>query len=267
MKIAIIAQEEPVCFGPFLREIIEARQDDVVVVAIAGSRGSGSHPRTLRQRLDDLRVHWLIMEPAGFIRSLAIIACQRLIGLLNLTGTRIDRRSIAGAARRHSIPVIHAGDLNGEAFVAELKRYAPDLIINQSERLLKEPILQAAPRGVVNRHASLLPHYRGRLASFRGHAAEPPEYGVTIHFVDQGLDTGPIILQKRLELDPCLPYPLILDLLFRASVPLMLEALDAIERPGFTPRENAYAGTPTWPFPTLAEAREYRKRLAVRRSR
>lgn len=265
MRIAIIAQEEPVCFGPFLRSIIEARRDDVVLVAIAGSRGAGSHPRTPRQKWEDLLIHWLIMEPAGFIRSAAIIAGQRIIRMLGLTGTGLDRRSIEGAARRYGIPVVRVQDVNGSEFMATLKEYAPDLLINQSERLLKEPILRAAPLGVVNRHASLLPHYRGRLASFRGHAAKPPEYGVTIHFVDQGLDTGPIIMQKRLELDPRLSYPRVLELLFRESVPLMLAALDAVGRPGFAPRPNEHQGTPTWPFPTLEEVRAYRQLLAARR--
>lgn len=265
MRIAIIAQEEPVCFGPFLRGIIAARRNEVVLVAIAGIRGAGSHPRTFRQRLENILIHWLIMEPAGFIRSAAIIAGQRIIRILGLTGTGLDQRSIEGAARRHALPVVHIQEINTPEFSEILKRYAPDLIINQSERLLKEPLLRSAPLGVVNRHASLLPHYRGRLASFRGHAAEPPEYGVTIHFVDQGLDSGPIIMQKQLDLDPRLPYPRVLEILFRESVPLMLEALDALSSPGFVPRPNQHQGTPVWQFPSLEEARAYRQRLAARR--
>lgn len=265
MRIAIIAQEEPVCFGPFLRRIMEVRRQEVVCVAIAGSRGAGSHPKTLRQRLADLYIHWLIMEPAGFCRSLAITLGARLVALLGLTGSRLDRRSVAGMARTLGIPVVPVTDVNGPEFIATLRSHAPDVIINQSERLLKQPLLELAPLGVVNRHASLLPRFRGRLASFRGHAAEPPEYGITIHLVDQGLDTGPIILQRRLELDPRLPYAAILDLLFRQSVPPMLEALDLLARPGFVPAENRHQGTTAWQFPTLAEVRRYRQVMALRR--
>jgi folate-dependent phosphoribosylglycinamide formyltransferase PurN len=265
MRIAIIAQEEPVCFGPFLRRVMEARAREVVCVAIAGSRGAGSHPRTLGQRLADLQLHWLLMEPAGFCRSLVITLGARLVKMLGLTGSRFDRRSVTGMARTLGIPVLTVSDVNSPEFMASLKGYAPDVIINQSERLLKKPLLELAPLGVVNRHGSLLPRFRGRLASFRGHAAEPPEYGVTIHLVDEGLDSGPIILQRRLQLDPRLPYFDVLQRLFRESVTPLLEALDLLARPGFVPTENRHQGTPVWPFPTLEEVRRYRQVLALRR--
>jgi methionyl-tRNA formyltransferase len=189
----------------------------------------------------------------------------RLVKALGLTGSRVDRRSVTGMARTLGIPVLAVPDVNSPEFIAALKGYAPDVIINQSERLLKKPLLEVAPLGVVNRHGSLLPRFRGRLASFRGHAAEPPEYGVTIHRVDEGLDTGPIILQRRLQLDPRLSYFDVLQRLFRESVSPLLEGLDLLARPGFVPTENRHQGTPVWPFPTLAEVRRYRQVLALRR--
>ncbi|MCM8814294.1 MAG: hypothetical protein NC924_10260, partial [Candidatus Omnitrophica bacterium] len=63
MKIVIIAQEEAVYFSPFLRRVIAARPRDVSAVVIAGSRGAGNHPKTLRQNLRDLYTLWLMLEP------------------------------------------------------------------------------------------------------------------------------------------------------------------------------------------------------------
>lgn len=265
MRICIIGQEEPVCFGPYLRGIIEARPEAVVLVVIAGSRGAGSHPKKLRQRFESLLTQWLIFEPAGFLRSLFITLYQKIIAMAGLVGTRFDTRSIAGAAQRHNIPVLRAEDLNRPETVAEIARFAPDIIINQSEQLLREPILRVPRLGVVNRHASLLPHFRGRLGSFWSHAHEPPEYGITIHFVAKELDAGPIILQKQYDLDPRLPYAEVLTILFKESLPLTLEALQLLENPAFSPQPNDFQGTRTYLFPTLQEAKAYRKMMKIRR--
>jgi len=56
MRICIIAQEEPVYFGPFLRKIIDARSNEIALIAIAGSRGAGSQPKNLIRLLEYLYI-------------------------------------------------------------------------------------------------------------------------------------------------------------------------------------------------------------------
>lgn len=265
MRIAIIGQEEPVYFGPFLRSIINARPDEVVLVVIAGNRGSGIHPRTLKERLESVYILWIIMEPLGFLRNLFINLWQGLIKSLGPVGLIIDKRSLMEAARRLNIPVLKSKDLNSGEFITELRKYSPDVIINQAEILLKDDILSVPKIGTINRHASLLPHFRGRVASWWSHAAEPPEYGVTIHFVGKEIDSGPIILQKKIDIDPRAPYSRVLDLLFSVAPGLMLEALEKVQTAGFTPVPNQYKGTRLYLFPTLKEVKAYRAVLKQRR--
>lgn len=265
MRIVIIGQEEPVYFGPFLRGIIEAMPKEVVLVVIAGSRGAGSHPKTFMEKLKDFYILWLIMEPYGFLRNLFIRLRQKLILMLGPFGKAFDRRSIQGAARKHKIPILYTDDVNSKDFILKLKELAPDVVINQSELLLKEELLAVPKVGFLNRHGSLLPHFRGRLGSFWSHANEPPEYGVSIHFVDKEIDSGPIIVQRKFDIDPRVSYTKVLDLIFKDAVDIMLEALDKIKKPGFTPMPNEYQGTQTYLFPTLEEAKSYRKVLKRRR--
>jgi len=265
MKIVIIGQEEPVYFSPFLRSIIEARPKDIVAVVIAGDRGAGSHPKTCRQKLESIYILWLIMEPYGFIRNLGIGVLQNFIRLLGPLGLLIDQRSIRAAACQYNIPIVNVCDLNSHEFIEKLKQFSPDVIINQTELLLKEEILSVPKIGIINRHASLLPHFRGRLGSWWSHAAEPPEYGVTIHFVDQEIDSGPVIMQKKYSLDARFSYCKVLDSLFKDAPNLMLEALDKIQKTDFVPMANQYQDTKTYLFPTLPEVKAYRETLQRRR--
>jgi methionyl-tRNA formyltransferase len=265
MKIVIIGQEEPVYFSPFLRSIIEARPKDIVAVVIAGERGAGSHPKTLKQKLENIYILWLIMEPYGFIRNLFIGIWHGFIRLLGPLGLVLDKRSILGGARKYAIPVVMCRDLNSQEFIEQLRKISPDVVINQTELLLKKELLSVPKIGIINRHASLLPHFRGRLGSWWSHAAEPPEYGVTIHFVDQEIDSGPIIIQKRYSIDPKASYCKVLDIFFSDAPKLMLEALDKIDEPDFTPLPNNYQGTKTYLFPTLQEVKAYKNLLKKRR--
>jgi len=66
--------------------------------------------------------------------------------------------------------------------------------------LLGEPFLAAFPEGVINVHPSLLPAFPGLHAVEQALAYGVKVFGVTIHYVDGGMDTGPVILQGAVEL-------------------------------------------------------------------
>jgi phosphoribosylglycinamide formyltransferase 1 len=66
--------------------------------------------------------------------------------------------------------------------------------------LLSEPFLQRFPGAVVNVHPSLLPAFPGLHAIEQALAYGVAVFGVTVHFVDAGVDTGPVILQRAVEL-------------------------------------------------------------------
>lgn len=84
-----------------------------------------------------------------------------------------------------------------------LDELAPDLIVACGYmRILKPEIIKAFPYRILNVHPSLLPAFPGLDAQ-----RQALEYGVkitgcTVHFIEEGVDTGPIILQKSVEIDP-----------------------------------------------------------------
>jgi phosphoribosylglycinamide formyltransferase-1 len=64
-------------------------------------------------------------------------------------------------------------------------------------RLVKRPLLDAFPNRILNIHPSLLPAFPGVEAWKQALEAGVPETGCTVHLVDEGMDTGPILLQER----------------------------------------------------------------------
>jgi phosphoribosylglycinamide formyltransferase 1 len=64
-------------------------------------------------------------------------------------------------------------------------------------RIIGPTLLNRFPRRIVNIHPSLLPDYPGLSAYERAFEDQVPESGVTIHLVDEGMDTGPVILQRK----------------------------------------------------------------------
>ena len=89
-----------------------------------------------------------------------------------------------------------------EPFAGVLRNLSPDLILMWwSSMLLPPPVLTIPAKGAVNVHGGLLPSYRG------GHVTQwaiingEREFGVTLHYVDDGVDTGPVIAERRFALD------------------------------------------------------------------
>lgn len=104
--------------------------------------------------------------------------------------------------------------------------------------LVPEHILDAPTHGVLNVHTSLLPKYRGaspiQSALINGEA----ETGVTIMKMDVGLDTGPILLQKSLAIDPDDTYPILDAKLAQIGAEALLEALPQYVSGALTPQEQ-----------------------------
>lgn len=115
-------------------------------------------------------------------------------------------RKAAGAAERAErlqIPafyVPYVGRRRQEAekeMLDHLAPYKPDLIVLAGfMRLLTPDFLSAYPGKIVNVHPSLLPRYPGMKGIEESYNSPDRELGITIHWVDHGLDNGPVIMQE-----------------------------------------------------------------------
>ncbi len=116
---------------------------------------------------------------------------------------RLPGRSLRNVARKRDIAMTVVGDHNDAKSLATLARAQPDVIIFTGGGLIREHVLRIPRLGVLNCHMGLLPAYRG-MDVVEWPVAEDkllrPDIGLSLHFMDEGVDTGPILLQYRLPL-------------------------------------------------------------------
>lgn len=112
--------------------------------------------------------------------------------------------SIHDVAFRHYLPLYKPPvNVNDPRFVEVLRRLEPDLSISMYFGRLFASELLAVPRmGCINMHPSLLPKYRGQGPSTWPIINGEAETGQTIHWLNEGIDTGDIIAQRAIPIDP-----------------------------------------------------------------
>ena len=133
-------------------------------------------------------------------------------------------------ALEHNIPVFQPQKVREEAFLEEIKKLNPDIILVAAYgKLLPKALLELPRFGCINVHASLLPKYRGaspiQWAVLNGEAKS----GVTIMYMTEALDAGDIILTEEVELSKEETAGSLHDKLAQIGGPLLLSAMEAIE--------------------------------------
>ena len=89
-----------------------------------------------------------------------------------------------------------------EAILAQLQKHKIELVVLAGYmRLVGNTLLEAYPDKIVNIHPSMLPEFPGMNSIKRAFECGVKETGITVHYVDSGIDTGPIIAQKVVKID------------------------------------------------------------------
>lgn len=118
-------------------------------------------------------------------------------------GQEIIPPPVKVVCQREGIPVLQPPKMKAPEFLEALRQWKPDVItVTAFGRILPPAILTLSPRGCINVHGSLLPKYRGagpvQWAVIRGER----ETGITTMLMDEGMDTGAMLLQERVVIHP-----------------------------------------------------------------
>ncbi|KAB7728173.1 formyl transferase [Rudanella paleaurantiibacter] len=113
-----------------------------------------------------------------------------------------SRNNVRKVLAKYGVPLIEIeGNINKDENLARLKAYNPDLLVSiAGNQIFKRKLLDLAPHGCINLHTALLPKYRGLMPSFWVLKNGETHTGVSVFFVDEGIDSGPIIVQKPLAI-------------------------------------------------------------------
>lgn len=136
----------------------------------------------------------------------------------------------------HGFRVFQPVSLKNGAGVALLREIEPDLVIVVAYgKILPSDFLGFPKYGCVNVHASLLPRYRGASPIHWAILNGDNETGVTTMQLDEGMDTGDILLVKKVKIDPDETTEELFDVLSKLGAEAMLETIDQIEQGTLNP--------------------------------
>jgi methionyl-tRNA formyltransferase len=139
-------------------------------------------------------------------------------------------------ARERGVVVLQPEKVRDGRLAAELAPRRPDvLVVAAYGRILGKDLLDLAPFGAVNVHASLLPKYRGAAPIQWAIARGERETGVTIMQMDQGLDTGDLLHQRAHSIAPSDTAETLAPRLAEAGGQALVAALALLERGGVVP--------------------------------
>jgi methionyl-tRNA formyltransferase len=155
-------------------------------------------------------------------------------------GRRQTPTSVAEVASALNLPLRQPGSISEAA--PEISEHDA-LVVAAYGQILRPDTLYAASEGAWNVHASLLPRYRGAAPVERAIMAGERETGVTIIRMDEGLDTGPIALQRPLPIPPDMTGGELTERLAHIGAQAMVEVLDLLETGSITltPQNSLHA--------------------------
>jgi folate-dependent phosphoribosylglycinamide formyltransferase PurN len=139
-------------------------------------------------------------------------------------------RSVREVARTSGFPVATCSDQNSPRAIAQLEQWSPDLAIFTGGDILRDEVLKVPRLGILNAHLALLPEIRGMSSPEWSLLCGVP-LGITIHFMDSGLDTGPILLRREFAgADGCDSLADLRNKMIAEGIELIAEAVAGLDR-------------------------------------
>lgn len=159
-------------------------------------------------------------------------------------GGKMQFPPVKETAMEHGIPVFQPRKVREPENIEELRKYQADVIVVVAfGQILLREILELTPYGCINVHASLLPSYRGaapiQWAVINGETVS----GVTTMQMDEGLDTGDMLLKTEVPLEPEETGGSLHDKLAAAGASLCVRTLKALEEGTVTPKKQGESPT------------------------
>tara|TARA_R110000850_G_scaffold150497_1_gene273123 strand:+ start:20223 stop:21170 length:948 start_codon:yes stop_codon:yes gene_type:complete len=144
-------------------------------------------------------------------------------------GRTLKQSDVKNYALSQNIQVLQPTNLKSGEFQSDLEALQPDLQIVVAFRMLPEAVWSLPTEGTFNLHASLLPQYRGAAPINWAIINGEKKTGVTTFFIDDKIDTGEIILQKEITIEPEDTAGSLHDKLMKLGSKAVLETVGMIE--------------------------------------
>lgn len=246
MRVFFITQADPLYVDRFWEEFAKHRQ----TLADAGVEMTGV----------------MAQEPLGKQTKAGLL--QRVHGMYGLVGTaklaqrflvnRLTSKTLPTYAEQLGIDVVPSTDLEDPEFLALAA--SQDLIVSvAAPRIFKAPLLAAPSHGCINIHTGPLPKYQGMMPVFWQLRDGNTNIGISIHRMDEGIDTGDILLQEYCDVSGYPTLDEIMQQTKREGARLMVELLCNFEAYAEKAMKNDSSAATYFTFPTRRDTKSFKQ--------
>ncbi len=254
MNVFLLTQEDAFYIPKLIRKYLSLLPSTCSVVGAAILRGEIA-AKNVREYLE-------FLGPSAFLKNLAVYGVYRASDVIDKIVPGDKDYSVAAVFRKKNIPVHRPRNINDNSFHEVLRSLEVSLIVSIAcPQIVRTDLLELPEEGCINIHGALLPKYRGRMPSFWVLANGESETGVTVHYMNEKVDDGPIIVQRRV---PIKQNDTLHSLVLRSKVgygaEALAEAVTRIENGTVTTTPNNAEEGSYYSKPTKEAVAEFRKR-------
>ena len=247
MKIVIITQNDPFYISTNLKFLLDnlPEKHQIVGVIVASASPFGKRETFFQKAIKTKNIfgfNFFVYYAVKFVYS------------------KIFKPSLRKILNDSNIPEINIeGSINSRKNLEIIDSYNPDLLISiLGNQIFKKQLLELAPKGCINLHTALLPKYRGLMPTFWVLKNNEKYTGVSVFFVDEGIDSGPIIVQEKVEIGNSTQQSLIIKTK-RIGMNLILKSIDLISNNQVVHIPNKDSEKSYFTFPTRKDVLEFKK--------
>lgn len=246
MNIIIITQNEPFYLYKNLQYLLNNLPESVNISGVVLSDPSpyGKSESFIKKARKTFRIFGLsFFLYYGFRYSLS----------------KIFKKSIKSLLLENKIPEISIkGSINSKESLSKIRAYKPDLLVSiLGNQIFKKQLIELAPMGCINLHTALLPKYRGLMPTFWVLKNNETHTGVSVFFVDEGIDSGPIITQEIVAIGEKSQRELIEETK-KIGMELILKSIVLINSQSYKLIDNPESEKSYYSFPTREDVKEFK---------
>jgi len=249
MKVALLTQDDPFYLAESVSGFVELSKKnghELVTAIVSDASPFGKRENFIDKATKTLRIFGLkffVWYSIQFILRKFIL-----------------RKSVVKELEKKDVPVwLLKNSINRPENIDRLKRLDLDVIvIIAGNQIIKSEVLNIPKHGVINAHSSLLPKYKGLMPSFWALKNNEEKTGVTVFFLNEGIDDGPIINQGVIDVTPEMTQQTLIVKCKEVANELLSDALTLIES-GMVKTTPNTGDDNYYKFPTKDDVRDFLK--------
>ena len=249
MKIIIVTPNEPFYLSKnieFLLENLKKNNHDVVSCVLLSPSPYGRRETFFSKAKKVLNIFGL---------SFFIYYSLRFIK------TKLFNPSVKNVLKLNKVPIVLLNkSINHNDSLDIINSYKPDLIISiLGNEIFKSKILNLPTHGCINLHSSLLPYFKGVMPSFWVLLKKEKYTGVSVFKMDEGIDSGPIISQKKIEITKKTTQKDLISKTKKIGMELIIDSIEKIKSGKINYINNPIGEGNYFSFPKKSDVNEFLK--------